>query len=751
MQDSKMHRGQPTNVAIFAAVALLAILAAPMVLGRVYMADDLGEFHLPLREFYANQLSRNEPFDWCPDLYCGFYLTGEGQVGAYHPLHWLLYRTLPLTLAFDLECWLSYPAMLAGMVVLLVRLRLRFPAAMFGAISFTFGSFNFMHFVHPNAIAVIAHLPWLLWAIDVMLRDDDARRRSLAWAAVVALTGSQLLLGYPQYVFFSLMVEAGYVAFSQCLFCARNNAAGSSNLPLRTPAPTSRCSRIAISSLSWLAAIAVAAFIGGVQLLPTFDALQHSVRKLPAAELTDPGSLHPLNLVQWIGPYLFNHRVAGQNTHELAIYLGAAPLVLAILGAYGGMRQKRYRPTVIAALTGALFGLLWSLGINGPMGWLQTHFPLIDRFRLPCRAMMIVQLATATLAAVGFELLMRQVALRCNTKSSPASRTVGSTLLATQHLSMLILVSLFAAAMAPLFWPEHASIWTCRMVGPALIAIAVTSSQFAARGKTWALTVLFVLAAADLCSYGISHIIVGHTASLDAFIQSTNTPPGKPEGRVALDLVAGTEAAPGDRGVRVGNRILLAGWMRVDGYAGLEPSRRLDYRQPAALRLAGASWKLQNPSDPTSWIRLSEERPRAWLVTSVIQGQGFTADLDALATGQAAVVDEHLELPAGMPGQVIVGRDRPGEFVCQTTCKTRQLLFVNESYHSGWQAQIDGRYAEVLRVNADFLGVAVPAGEHEIRLQFRPVSLKIGRLLSGCGLGLLVAALLMATGHTRRQ
>src|SRR4051812_6348478 len=81
---------------IVGTIALLAWLASPILSGRVYVADDLGEFHLPMRAFYANQLDRGEPFDWCPDLYCGFYLTGEGQIGAYHPLHLLLYKTLPL-------------------------------------------------------------------------------------------------------------------------------------------------------------------------------------------------------------------------------------------------------------------------------------------------------------------------------------------------------------------------------------------------------------------------------------------------------------------------------------------------------------------------------------------------------------------------------------------------------------------------------------------------------------------------------
>ena len=79
-----------------ATAALLLTMAAPLLAGRVYVNNDLGAFHLPIRAFYAERLDRGEPFDWMPQLFAGFYLTGEGQGGTYHPLHWLLYRFLPL-------------------------------------------------------------------------------------------------------------------------------------------------------------------------------------------------------------------------------------------------------------------------------------------------------------------------------------------------------------------------------------------------------------------------------------------------------------------------------------------------------------------------------------------------------------------------------------------------------------------------------------------------------------------------------
>ena len=69
---------------------LFAALAGPFFAGRIYTADDLGAFYFPIRAFYAQQLAHGQPYDWMPQLFSGFYLTGEGQAGSYHPLHQIL-------------------------------------------------------------------------------------------------------------------------------------------------------------------------------------------------------------------------------------------------------------------------------------------------------------------------------------------------------------------------------------------------------------------------------------------------------------------------------------------------------------------------------------------------------------------------------------------------------------------------------------------------------------------------------------
>ena len=238
-----------------AALLSFAALALPFFLGQVYVADDLGEFHLPLRNFYAEQLARHEPFDWMPSLYGGFYVTAEGQLGAYHPLHVLLYRTLPLGAAFDLELLVSYPFMFGGMYLLLRRWLARRDASLAGALVFTFGGFNLLHFVHPNAVAIVAHIPWLLLAIEASLTEASGPRRATADLAIGLLTASQLLLGYPQYVWFSLLVETAYAVW-------------------RTISLRVGISRVVMP----LIAVTLGVLTAGVQLLPTIDGLSHSTR-----------------------------------------------------------------------------------------------------------------------------------------------------------------------------------------------------------------------------------------------------------------------------------------------------------------------------------------------------------------------------------------------------------------------------------------------------------------------------------------
>ena len=194
-----------------AAMALFGAVVWPMLGGKVYVGDDLKTFHLPTRAYYAEQLAAGEPTAWWPSACCGVDLHAEGQVGMLHPWHLVLYRCLPLSAAFNLEFLTGYVVAFAGMGLFLARKGLPGDAAVFGATVFTFSGFNLLHFMHVNFIAVVAQLPWLLLAIDASLAAPGGRNAAGARLAVALLTASQLLLGYPQAVWLSLVAEGVYV------------------------------------------------------------------------------------------------------------------------------------------------------------------------------------------------------------------------------------------------------------------------------------------------------------------------------------------------------------------------------------------------------------------------------------------------------------------------------------------------------------------------------------------------------------
>jgi hypothetical protein len=687
-----------------AALVLLATMALPCLWGRVYTRDDLGSFHLPVRAFYSQQLARHQPFDWMPQLFCGFYLTGEGQAGTYHPWHYVLYRWLPLERAWPLEVLSNYPWMFVGCWMLLRRRLGRPDAAAFGALGFTFSAFNLLHFVHPNAIAIVAHLPWLLWAIDLALTAPESRRRGWALLSIALLTGSQLLLGYPQYVWFSLLAEGVWALML----------------------------RAGWRGLLWLAAAkALGLTLGAVQILPTIEALGTAARRGAGAEFSGFGALHPANLVQLVAPYLSPDRVLGLNTHEAGLYLGAVPLALLVwLRTNPEVRRRIRGLNLLAALgTAALF---LSFGPPGQLYRIQQILPLVNSFRCPCRYLLLFQFVALILAAAAFG----QLATQCRRGvKTPWRELRGLGLLAAVAVAVMILG--FALRGHPLIASRRLI-----LAGAALVIAGVWLVAMAARGHRWTLAALVVFTTADLGSYGLSYAVLNDTDTLDHYARLARVPPVKPDLRLGADLLP--FGAPGPR---IGNQMLLAGWTRVDGYAGLEPARRLNYQQIAALRVAHVGWVSRMPETVSiqglavydaHWLTVPDPLPYVRLASAAVVSRDPGADLPTIPWETTVLVERPVALPPGSPGTAHLIEELPGRLTVEVDAPAPRLLAVAESFHAGWRATVDGQPQEVLRVNGDFLGCRIEGGRHRVALEFRPESLRRGAVLSLVGLGLVL-------------
>ena len=703
------------------------------------------------RAFYAQQLARGEPFDWMPGIFAGFYLTGQGQAGTYHPLHWLLYRFLPLRAALGWEYLGSYPILAAGMWVLLWRRLGRRDAAMFGSLAFTFSSFSLLHFSQPNAVAAAAHLPWLLALIDVILVDARRSRVAAAQMMLALATGSQILLGCPQYVWFSLLAEIGYIVFLLRTRCYLPRGGCETMLSCREcvgcyhhPLP-----RVIIAK-------GLGLLVGAVQLVPTLDALLHSSNACStagaAAAAGFAGSLDPINLVQLVAPYLPAQRVFGGST-ELGLYLGAVPLLLAVCALAWHRKLSGLGPLVWGAAGFGATALLLAMANSIPL--LQSHggLPGTTWLRFPCRYSVLFQFSVAVLAAMGF-LLVNQRAQLARQSGQPLSRTlVGELWREFEPLWAVVLAGIAVAGVGVVLQGKPAVGYLPGVLaGPLFLATATVLIIAAAKGVRGAMVGLVLLTAADLGCYGLSFALAERTDLLQAALRSGAHPPAE----IALPDGAGHRifapqapaAAPNEP---VGNQMTLAGWSRLDGYAEWEPGRRLNYLSVPALRVGSVQWVLASPATASiaglvprggAWLEVPDPLPRARLVSGALASEEPTVDLGQIDVARTALGDYGLVLPPGLAGEAAVLAERPGWIQLRTHCSQPRLLVVSESFDRGWRCRVNGRPQPVLRVNGDFLGCAVEAGESQVLLEFRPASLQAGWLASLSGLALVFCCFL---------
>jgi hypothetical protein len=382
-----------------------------------------------------------------------------------------------------------------------------------------------------------------------------------------------------------------------------------------------------------------------------------------------------------------------------------------------------------------LVSLLLALGDYGPLYRLQACLPLVGCFRFPCRYIVLFHLAAAVLAAIGF-LLLTDWPER-NSRPRPTWWKEFAA------LGVLAAVSV-AVAVAGLLLQGHALVASppAVLAGPLLIVAAAALVALAARGVRCALIALILLAAADLGCYGLSYAVYPDTATLEQFVALTDKPPGGIDGRVV--------AAPlrfDQQGLRTGNQMTLCGWPRADGYAGLEPDRQLDYRQLPVLRAAGVRWVKRSAATAsdgltpagTSWLEVPEPLPRLRLVSHVTFSPAPSRDITRICVDSAALSEVSLALPPAAAGTAGMVAERAGRLHIRADCPAPQLLVVSESFHSGWQAAVDGRPQPVLRVNGDFMGCPLAAGRHDVVFEFRPRSLALGWLDCCLGLGFLGA------------
>jgi hypothetical protein len=676
---------------------LLLLLAMPAILGRVYCFGDLGALQLPYRLLFAQSLQRGESLSWSPWVHCGWDL--QGVANYYHPILYLLYRCLPVMAAYAVELLAAYPVMFAGMYWLLRRWDFPQDAAALGGMALAFSGYSLSHFNHTSMILALAHIPWLLAAIDVLLREPVRSKAAWAWLAISLLTASELLTSFPQAVWFSTICESGY----SLLLILRHGGWR------RVPA--------------LITAKLLGILTGSLQLLLTIQALAMSTRAAPTVDFVSSFSMHPAIPLQFIDPSFFKSFFDRPCSDESMLFDGVFTTVLCAWAAYRWRHLVKRRKIVALAGGVALLGLLLALGDNWPKIYLlQRYLPLVGKFRCPCRYIFFVHCGMAVIAAVALEDLAKSAADRSRQAAYWLWLIAGASLIAAFVGVVLKLSNISGVS-------EYLAVPWQMFVGVGLITVAVGVTAAAANGSRPALLAIIGGAALERAIYVIPTVVVACSTSFADFTAGVLVPPAPTTHRVLVE-----EKDCWDRPA-----LSVRGLRNASGYAVLQPARALDAHVDAAARVLEVEWVYadghwRHVPDPVPYVRLV-----ARCVRSHPEGTRPGVDLKNIDVLDTALVQADIQLPPGPAGTAELVSDVPGRLLIKTNSGLERVLAVAESFHPCWQVRIDGTAAAPLPLYGDLLGCVVPAGQHQVEFVYHSAALELGTWLSLSGLAISLA------------
>ncbi|HOX37969.1 MAG TPA: YfhO family protein [Candidatus Brocadiia bacterium] len=693
---------------------------------------DMVAFHVPLRAFYAERLGEGEFPLWLPQLFCGWDMAGEGQIGAFHPLHIVTHGLLGWQWGMKIDVAFAYALCFAGMFLFL-RGFIGAEGSLLGATAFTFGGSFAWRVIHLNMFLTLAHMPIGMWCVCGIARGDRAALR----AALLGLTlGSQILFGFPQAVWFSVLCWAGL---------------------------TLALGGMRLRPWGWLTAgIALGGLIGAVQLSASFVYFLHSDRGTRPAAFLLSYWLHPLRLTSLLYPLGFYPgfdcaRVSESgayepNPAEYGIFVGTSVLLLAIAGMMNGKREDRLWRFAVGVI---VFGLLMGLGRWFPPYRLMLHVPIIGKFRAPVRYSVFISLGLCILAACAIGRAGKDGLRGGRLGLLPASFVALSL---ASLLALAVFLNAAGGGVRGSLTDFHGwMVWQLPFPALAFISACLFHMLHSETGGRRAMLGIMVVSSLEL-SYLAIAFPGGRSITREGFQKVIEAGPELHAGRPPFRLACGAEA----------NTLLLKGVWLTGGYAGAFPERPpYDPRSEFGMRIssADASLDFDKESGDVIFQQINDPIPRAYVLpVEAVTSSGpwrrnHPSPIPLIDPRRQAIVfkegpsDTAIAPPASGAdlGDSKIIEDRCHLVRVRVNAKKPSCLILNDRFYPGWRATVGGRDTEILRANGIFRAVVVPEGESEVVFTYSPRWIIWGAVISACGLviSLALAALSLTMGAHR--
>ncbi len=733
-------------------LALLPFLVFWRVtLGQGAFADgDLSTYNFPLLHTLAEQWRAGRLPLWNPWIFGGTPLHANMQGGAFY-LPNLLLLAEPRWLAYQYSILLHYSLTAVFTFLYLRALPLRRTAALLGAIVFAFGGFAMGHLGHVSTLRTIPWLPLVLFALERWRRTRAWRYPTLGALAV----GLMLLAGHPQIPLYALLLAGAYAV--RLVALAR---------------PTGRMRLARGLLLVFLGGVGLAA----IQWLPTLQlARSEYLRPMDRSyQYFVSYSLNPLHLVQLVVPRLYPLDEA-----ELTVFVGVPTLVLALLGAWPDPHRRR-RPRLFFLVT-AVVGLALSFGRFTPLAPALFAVPLYNLFTSPARNLFEVQWALAVLAALGTHALLRLAPPRRQARATVSAAlllVLLGALAVSRSLSGTLDTDGPSVALGDIRWTAAPVPGRLALLGATLVLLWLVPRGRRARQ---ALALLLCLAAAADVAWSNSDIYPLRPPStyttvpaVAGFLRrqpqrgrtlSIEWLDAEPDTRRAI-LAPDTGAVFGIESVNGFDSLMLRVIDLASGH--MMPTYGLvcgagAYNQPQFRRfldLLNVRYVLA-PAEQVVALAPPRYRPvyrdalvQVYLNTdalprALVVPEAHAVDreqaLGALASGlwagrtfdprRIALVEGIRPLPvasgaARAPARVTLLEESAGRARLRVESTARGVLVYSTTYSAGWRAFVDDAPARTCRVDGLLVGLEVPDGRHEVRLEYLPSAFVWGAVFS---------------------
>ena len=371
------------NADRYAVVALVLLCLWPfwrlLALGEHWLNGDLILAHQVWAEWLAKHIRSGEfPF-WTSDILGGFPIAFS-EYSWFYPLHWPFLLLLPSSTGYTASMIVHLCIGALGLYTFLRVLGLRPVAAFLGGSVYALNTFTLGTLHFDNISPLFALMPLALLGVQSL-----SDRRWWGWPLLGITIALALLGGHPQ-LFGYLFAVPGVYALARIAAAMR----------------LSRLHGLRLA-LSLGTAFAVGGAISLLRWLPTLALLAESARS--GGDSASGVSVAPWSFL--LGLVFLDFHIPRLLTAQGLLFVGALPVIFAIVGATGWRSSLPVRAFVVTLTASAIM----ALGAYTPLYGLLQQVPGFSFFRDPHRAVVTVNASIALLAAFGVDRLLSDTTL----------------------------------------------------------------------------------------------------------------------------------------------------------------------------------------------------------------------------------------------------------------------------------------------------------------------------------------------------